>query len=119
MAYLTGSENDPVVVLRSVFFDFLWFFSSYAHSYWTKVLICPKIVPVFLRIKNKQIKKIEVSLTFQLYFQAALSYWKQAASCTRVSSGTRILFLSFCSPKSSIYTKRLKFSVAFSLRELR
>lgn len=53
-AYLTGSEYDPVVVLWPIFFYFLWFFSSYAHSYWTEVLICSKIVPVFLHIKKQK-----------------------------------------------------------------
>lgn len=63
-AYLTGSEYDPVVVLRSIFFDLLWLLSSYTHSYWTQVLICPKIVPVFLYVRKKKKR----SLSYFLYF---------------------------------------------------
>lgn len=46
--YLTSSKNDPVVVWWSIFFHFFWFFPSNAHSHRTKILISPKIVPVFL-----------------------------------------------------------------------
>lgn len=63
-AYLTGSEYDPVVVLRSIFFDFLRLLSSYTHSYWTQVLICPKIVPVFLYIREKKNRSLSYFLHF-------------------------------------------------------
>lgn len=46
--YLASSKNDPVVVWWSIFFHFFWFFPSNAHSHRTKILISPKIVPVFL-----------------------------------------------------------------------
>lgn len=46
--YLASSKNDSVVVWWSIFFHFFWFFPSNAHSHRTKILISPKIVPVFL-----------------------------------------------------------------------
>lgn len=66
-AYLTGSEYDPVVVLRSIFFDFFWLLSSYTHSYWAQVLICTKIVPVFLYMRERKEKVCLTSYTSTIF----------------------------------------------------
>lgn len=120
LPYLTGSEYDPVVVLRSIFLDLLRLLSSYTHSYWTQVLICPKIVPVFLYVKEK---KIEVCLTSYtstvfpcLIVTLEINCQLHGANKSMSSSGTRMPFLCFTSLVSSNYTKRLKFNMAYLLK---
>jgi len=45
--YLTGSEDDPVVILLAMLLVFIQFLPPQTHCYWAQVLIDPQIVPVF------------------------------------------------------------------------
>lgn len=100
-AHLTGSEYDPVVVLRSIFFDFLWLLSSYTHSYWTQVLICPKIVPVFLYMtaggKKKSLTSYISTVFSCLIITLEVNCQLHGVNKNKSSSGTRMSFLCFTS----------------------
>lgn len=45
-SYLTGSEDDPVIVLLAVFLVFLQFLPPQTNCHWAQVFIHPQIVPV-------------------------------------------------------------------------